>query len=163
VKRRELITLLGAAAAWPLAARAQQGERVRRIGVLMNLAADDPEALARLAAFHQGLQERAGWWGAIYGLTIVGERAMPTASADTRRSWSLSCPRSSWQLPARPCRGCYRRRVACPSCSRRPLIQSAPASSRASLIRAVMSLGSPISITQSAENFWNCLRTSRLA
>jgi len=40
--------------------RAQQGERVRRIGVLMNLAADDPEALARLAAFHQGLQE-AGW------------------------------------------------------------------------------------------------------
>src|SRR6516162_3037412 len=70
---------------------------------------------------------------------------MPTASADTRRSWSLSCPRSSWQLPARPCRGCYRRRVACPSCSRRPLIQSAPASSRASLIRAVTSLGSPIS------------------
>ena len=60
MKRRELITLLGAAAAWPLAARAQQGERVRRIGVLMNLAADDPEALARLAAFHQGLQE-AGW------------------------------------------------------------------------------------------------------
>src|SRR5262249_9400883 len=44
-------------AAWPLAARAQQGERVRRIGVLMNLAADDPEAPARVAAFAQGLQE----------------------------------------------------------------------------------------------------------
>jgi putative ABC transport system substrate-binding protein len=60
VNRRSFITLLGGAAAWPLAARAQQRERMRRIGVLMNLAADDPEALARLAAFHQGLQE-AGW------------------------------------------------------------------------------------------------------
>ena len=61
MKRREFITLVsGAAATWPLAARAQQGERIRRIGVLMNLAADDPEAQARLAAFHQGLQE-AGW------------------------------------------------------------------------------------------------------
>ena len=50
----------GAAAAWPLVVKAQQAERTRRIGVLMNLAADDPEALARLAAFHQGLQE-AGW------------------------------------------------------------------------------------------------------
>src|SRR5262245_1476609 len=58
VKRREFITLLGgAAAAWPLAARAQQGERVRRIGVLMNVAADDPEAPARVGAFSQGLGE----------------------------------------------------------------------------------------------------------
>jgi putative tryptophan/tyrosine transport system substrate-binding protein len=60
MKRREFITLLGGAAAWPLAARAQQSERVRRISVLMNLAADDPEGQARLAAFLQGLQE-AGW------------------------------------------------------------------------------------------------------
>jgi putative ABC transport system substrate-binding protein len=61
MKRREFISLLGgAAAAWPLAVRAQQGERVRRIGVLMNLAADDPEAPARLAAFAQGLGE-FGW------------------------------------------------------------------------------------------------------
>jgi putative ABC transport system substrate-binding protein len=61
MKRREFITLLGgAAAAWPLAARAQQGERMRRIGVLMNLAADDPEAPARVAALAQGLGE-LGW------------------------------------------------------------------------------------------------------
>jgi putative ABC transport system substrate-binding protein len=60
MKRREFITLLGGAATWPLAARAQQGERVRRIGVLMNLAADDPETLARVTAFAQGLQE-LGW------------------------------------------------------------------------------------------------------
>jgi putative ABC transport system substrate-binding protein len=59
-RRRDFITLLGGAAAWPLAARAQQGERMRRIGVLHSLAADDPEGQARLAAFAQGLQQ-AGW------------------------------------------------------------------------------------------------------
>jgi putative ABC transport system substrate-binding protein len=55
--RREFITLLGCAAAWPLAARAQQPDRMRRIGVLVNTTADDPEGQARIAAFHQGLQE----------------------------------------------------------------------------------------------------------
>jgi putative ABC transport system substrate-binding protein len=61
MKRREFITLLGGAAAtWPLGARAQQRERTRRIGVLMSDTADDPEAQVRLAAFLQGLQE-FGW------------------------------------------------------------------------------------------------------
>jgi putative tryptophan/tyrosine transport system substrate-binding protein len=59
-RRKFLATLGGAAAAWPLAARAQQRERMRRVGVLMNLASDDAEGQARLAAFHQGLQE-LGW------------------------------------------------------------------------------------------------------
>ena len=60
-RRREFITLFGGAAvAWPLVGRAQQGERMRRIGVLMNLAADDAEGQARLAAFRQGLQQ-LGW------------------------------------------------------------------------------------------------------
>jgi putative ABC transport system substrate-binding protein len=61
VKRRAFITLLGgAAAAWPLAARAQQGERVRRIGVLLPAAANDPRFQTFLAAFHQGLA-LLGW------------------------------------------------------------------------------------------------------
>src|SRR5262245_2506708 len=62
IGRRELLAALGgAAAAWPLAARAQQRERMRRIGVLVSsLAADDPEWQARGNAFVQGLQER-GW------------------------------------------------------------------------------------------------------
>jgi putative ABC transport system substrate-binding protein len=61
MRRREFIKLLGGAvAAWPVAARAQQPERMRRIGVLMAIAADDPEAQARLKAFVQGLQQ-LGW------------------------------------------------------------------------------------------------------
>jgi putative tryptophan/tyrosine transport system substrate-binding protein len=76
MKRREFIALLGGTAVpWPLVARAQQRERMRRIGVLMPLAADDPEAQTRVAAFAQGLQQ-LGWtigrnvridyrWGAV--------------------------------------------------------------------------------------------------
>jgi putative ABC transport system substrate-binding protein len=61
MRRREFITLAGGATAmWPTAARAQQSNRMRRIGALMTLAADDPEAQARNAAFLQGLSE-LGW------------------------------------------------------------------------------------------------------
>ena len=61
MKRREFITLLGgAAAAWPLAAGAQQGERMRRIGVFIDLAEGDPEGQARVAALRRGLQD-LGW------------------------------------------------------------------------------------------------------
>src|SRR5262245_35848653 len=61
MRRREFITLLsGATVAWPLAARSQQFDRIRRIGVLMPLAADDSVEQARLAAFLQALQQ-SGW------------------------------------------------------------------------------------------------------
>jgi putative tryptophan/tyrosine transport system substrate-binding protein len=77
--RRELITLLGSAAAWPLAARAQQPDRIRRIGVLAGLAEDDPEMTARLAGFRQGLEKR-GW---SEGRNVrIDYRYAPESSAD---------------------------------------------------------------------------------
>jgi putative tryptophan/tyrosine transport system substrate-binding protein len=81
VRRREFITLLGAAA-WPLAARAQQGERVRRVGVLVPAVADDPEWQARVGAFQQAL--------ALLGWTIgrnvrIDTRWGTTSAAEIRR------------------------------------------------------------------------------
>ena len=60
IRRREFVTLLGGAAAWPVAARAQQPDRMRRIGVLMSVPESDPEAQAWLGAFSEGLQQ-LGW------------------------------------------------------------------------------------------------------
>ena len=61
MRRREFVSLFGGvAAAWPLAARAQQGERVRRIGVLMHVTESDPDGQARLTSFVEGLKE-LGW------------------------------------------------------------------------------------------------------
>ena len=81
MRRREFITLLGGAAAWPVAARAQQPERMGRIGVLMHLAADDPEGQARHAAFVQGLQQ-SGWSA---GRNVRIDTRWGTSEADRRR------------------------------------------------------------------------------
>ena len=82
MKRRVFFTLVGGAAAWPLVVRAQQPERMRRIGILSNLAADDPEALARDAAFLQGLAQLG--WTEGRNVRIDTRRALGNA-ADTRR------------------------------------------------------------------------------
>ena len=85
MQRREFITLLsGAAAAWPLAARAQQGRMRRRVGVLMNLAADDPESTARVTAFAQGLQE-SGW---TIGRNVQIDTRWAAADADLFRRYA---------------------------------------------------------------------------
>jgi putative ABC transport system substrate-binding protein len=85
VSRREFITLLGGAAvAWPLAARAQRPDRMRRIGVLMHLAADDAEGQARLAAFLEGLQQ-LGW---IDGRNVRIDTRWGAGDADRTRRYA---------------------------------------------------------------------------
>src|SRR5215472_14123466 len=81
VKRRDFVSLLGGAAAWPLAARAQQRERMRHIGVLMTTAAGDPEGQARIAAFLQGLQQ----WGWTVGGNVRMDIRFAADNAATRK------------------------------------------------------------------------------
>jgi hypothetical protein len=86
LKQRDFITLIGGAVVWPLAARAQQRERMRRIGVLQNLAADDAMAQARHGALLQGLQQ-AGW---AIGRNVQVETRWAAGDADRLRTSSLT-------------------------------------------------------------------------
>src|SRR5262245_44936061 len=82
MRRRKFITLLGgAAAAWPVTARGQQPARKPRIGVLLNITADDPQSQARLAAFAQGLQQ-LGW---TIGQNVLVEYRWGSGNAETMR------------------------------------------------------------------------------
>ena len=81
MRRREFITLVGGAAAWPMVARAQQNERVRRIGVLVASPVDDAEWQARLAAFNEGLAQ-LGW---IEGRNMRVDTRWATTNADDLR------------------------------------------------------------------------------
>ena len=84
MKRREFITLVGGAAAWPLAAHAQQGERMRRVGVLNTLVADDAMGQARNGALLQGLQQ-AGW---TIGRNVHVETRWAAGDADRLRTYA---------------------------------------------------------------------------
>jgi putative ABC transport system substrate-binding protein len=81
IGRREFVSLIGGAAAWPQVARAQQPDQIRRIGILMNLAADDPEASARVSALAQTLQQ-LGW---IDGRNVRIDYRWNAADADRSR------------------------------------------------------------------------------
>src|SRR5262245_3904033 len=87
-KRRAFISLLGAAAAWPLAARAQQRGRIRRIGVLLPAFPDDPVWQARLGAFLQGLAILG--WGIGHNLRIETRWATPNITDIRRHSAELA-------------------------------------------------------------------------
>jgi hypothetical protein len=107
-KRRDFITLLGcAAAAWPLVARAQQGERMRRIGVLMPLAADDPEGQTRLGAFLQGLQQ-LGW---TVGRNLRVDHRWGAGNVGAMRKYAtelVACARCAPQLASMYAQGRYK-------------------------------------------------------
>jgi hypothetical protein len=87
MRRREFITVLGGAAAWPLAARAQQRERMRSVGILLPAAADDKEFQARVGAFLQELSQ-SGWAiGRNLRIDMHGPDPMPPTSEGTPRNW----------------------------------------------------------------------------
>jgi putative ABC transport system substrate-binding protein len=91
MQRREFIAGLGRTAAWPLAARAQQGERVRRIGVLMPFDENDPVSRAGLSAFTQALAD-LGWTD---GRNVRIDLRWFGEDINSRRSWSACNPISS--------------------------------------------------------------------
>ena len=148
MRRREFITLLGGGAAlWSLAARAQQCERMRFIGVLLPGTADDVQYQARVGAFLQGMQE-AGW---VIGRNLRIDTRWATTDAadiaDTRQNWLRSRPMSFWPMARRPCVHCCRQPALCRLSFRVSLIRLAPASSTAWRARAAMPLDSSCSNT----------------
>jgi len=93
MQRREFIKLLGGAAAvWPLSARAQQPDRMRRIGVLVGYAEDDPETKARVAAFRQGLERRRWSEGRNVRIAVASRLTGQINFSLLQKNWSPCNP-----------------------------------------------------------------------
>ena len=139
MRRRQFITLLGGVVAWPLAAKAQQSDQRRRIGVLTALAEDDPENQARLAGFRYGL-ERRGW---SEGRNVrIDYRFAPAGSPDLvqRFAKELVALQPDVLLGQTTPVVTALQRVRFQSCSHLSPIRSARASLPACRIRAAISL-----------------------
>ena len=162
--RREFITVVGGtAAAWPLAARAQQRERMRRIGVLTNLSSDDPAQQSRVLAFAQTLAQ----WGWTEGRNVrIDIRWGATDPERVRRYVAETvalAPDVILAVGSAATGGCCRRRALCRSCSCWSPTRWALASSKPSLGRAATPLVLCCMKSTSAANGWSCLRRSRPA
>ena len=157
--RREFITLLGGAAAWPLVARAQQAGQVRRIGVLMNMAADDPQGQARVAAFRQVLQQQGRSDRNVRIDTRWGEN-----DVDRERQYAAElvtlAPDVLLGSGTVSVRRCRRPLAPCRSCSWVSLIRSAQGWSTAWPGRAATPPALWSSNTVLAGNGWNSSRRS---
>jgi putative ABC transport system substrate-binding protein len=142
MRRREFITFLGSVAAWPIAARAQQPDRMRLIGVLMAYVQNDPTAQSWLAAFRAALA-KLGW---TEGSNLRIELRWSAADADTMRTLAKELvdlrPNAIFGVTTQAIGAQPARRRQFRSCSRAYLIRSAVASLRTLRIRAVTSLAS---------------------
>src|SRR5262245_42445774 len=160
-RRKFLATLGGAAPAWPLAARGQQRERMRRIGVLMHLAADDPEGQSRVAAFLQGLQE-AGW---AVGRNVNIDVRWAAGEADRYRRYAMEIVALTPDviLTSAPpsIRACNRQQAPCRSYSYWFQMRSAQVLSTACRARAATPPGSPLPNLACPSNGWSCSKRSR--
>jgi hypothetical protein len=163
IGRRKFLAMLGGAVAWPLAARAQQGERVRRIGVLTDLPSDDSEVQVRNAAFLQGLQEQ-GWtigrnlqidfrWGNGRDVRRLREYAAELVALAPDVVLAVGTTSVTALQQAQRHRGCLYKSP----------IPSGPASLRTWQGQAATSRGSPCKSTASAQNGWNCSSRSHPA
>ena len=138
-RRREFISLVASSAvSWPIGARAQLGERVRRIGMLMALAQTDPEAQLRVGALEAGLRE-LGW---IEGRNIHIDYHWAPGEANALRAQAAELIRSTPEVIIATARRSWppygRKGRHCRSCSSRLRIRSTAALSRTSLVPAAM-------------------------
>ena len=101
IARRKFVATLSGAVAWPLTARAQQADRMQRVGVLNGSSVDDTQGQADVAAFLQGLQQLAGQRAATCSSRPAGARAIPPTCANTRRNWSHLRLTSFWLVAPR--------------------------------------------------------------